>query len=251
MRELHSPPRHGRPGHPRLRGPASVGSLPGSPPGGSPGGGGDRAAGGWTPQRTVALIAAAAGVAVLAACGSSGSSGAAGGSPSATAPTLGNFSGEPPSAIASAAESLLASASAAAASSSAASVAAEASGSAAASAFEASVSAQQAMVREKAAAVLGTVEDGGNAQGDVTITGIARQHTGGLHAVVVTIQNPGPGPASYAVQVDFTDTSGKTVDSSVVGAENVPANGKAQPVAFSRQPADLTLLPVVVKAVRY
>ncbi|MFE4520309.1 hypothetical protein ACFRMQ_39870, partial [Kitasatospora sp. NPDC056783] len=133
----------------------------------------------------------------------------------------------------------------------AASEAAVASNSAAASAFEASVSAQQSMTREKAASVLSGVTDGGNAQGDVTITGIARQNTGGLNAVVVTTQNPGPDPASYAVQVDFVDAGGKAVDSSVVGAENVPANGKAQPVAFSRQPGDLNLTPVVVKAVRY
>ncbi|MFE4977871.1 hypothetical protein ACFRAR_37930 [Kitasatospora sp. NPDC056651] len=235
MRELHSPPSPGRSGH--------------RPPPGHPTGGDRRPARRWTPQRTVALIVAAAGIAVLAACGST-PSGTAGGSPAAS-PNAGAFSGEPPSAIASAAESLLASASAAAASASAASEAAVASNSAAASAFEASVSAQQAMTREKAASVLSGVADGGNAQGDVTITGIARQNTGGLNAVVVTVQNPGPNPASYAVEVDFVDASGRAADSSVVGAENVPANGKAQPVAFSRQPADLNLTPVVVKAVRY
>ncbi|MET8544646.1 hypothetical protein ABZW03_28985 [Kitasatospora sp. NPDC004799] len=216
MREPHSPPGHGR----------------------------------WTPQRTVALIVAASGIAVLAACGSD-SSGTAAGSPTATAPEAGAFSGEPPSAIASAAESLLASASAAIASASEASASASAAEAARASAFEASVSAQQAMTREKAASVLSGVTDGGNALGDVTVTGIARQNTGGVHAVVVTIRNRGTERASYAVQVDFTDAGGQTVDSSVVGAEDVPPNGTAEPIAFSRQPADRTLLPVVVKAVRY
>ncbi|WP_316529032.1 hypothetical protein [Kitasatospora brasiliensis] len=229
MRELHSPPSPGRSGH--------------RPPPGPPAGGGR-----WTPLRAVALIVAASGVAVLAACGSSPSGTA---TPAATSPNAGAFSGEPPSAVASAAESLLASASAAAASASAASEAAVASNSAAASAFEASVSAQQAMTREKSASVLSGVTDGGNAQGDITITGIARQNTGGLNAVVVTMQNRGNSPANYAVQVDFVDAGGKAVDSSIVGAENVPPNGKAQPVAFSRQPADLNLTPVVVKAVRY
>ncbi|MFI2611582.1 hypothetical protein [Kitasatospora sp. NPDC018619] len=236
MRELHSPPSQGRPNRRPLSGRTPDGAR--------------RPGRRWTPQRTVTLIVAACGVAVLAACGSS-SSGTAAGSPTATAPEAGAFSGEPPSAVASAAESLLASASAAAASASAASAAASASGAARASAFEASVSAQQAATREKAASVLSGVPDGGNAQGDVAITGINRQDTGGLHAVVVRVRNPGPAPASYAVQVDFTDTGGKTVDSVVVGAENVPANGTAEPVAFSRKPADLTLLPVVVKAVRY
>nr|BFD91385.1 hypothetical protein KitaXyl93_27450 [Kitasatospora sp. Xyl93] len=107
------------------------------------------------------------------------------------------------------------------------------------------------MTREKAASVLGGVTDGGNALGDVTVTGVARQNTGGLHAVVVTIRNRGTLPASYAVQVDFTDAGGRTVDSSVVGAGDIPPNGTAEPIAFSRQPADMTLLPVVVKAVRY
>ncbi|MFE7588290.1 hypothetical protein ACFU6K_02740 [Kitasatospora sp. NPDC057512] len=236
MRELHSPPSHGRPGH--------------RPPPDRSLDGGRRPGRRWTPQRTVALIVAASGVAVLAACSSS-SSGTAAGSPTATPPNAGAFSGEPPSAVASAAESLLASASAAIASASEASAASVASNAAAASAFEASVSAQQATTREKAASVLSGVTDGGNAVNDVAITGINRQNTGGLHAVVVTIRNPGPEAASYAVQVDFTDTSGKAVDSAVVGAENVPANGTAEPVAFSRQPADRTLLPVVVKAVRY
>lgn len=193
---------------------------------------------------------ALSGAVVLAACGSS-SPGTPAASPAATLPNASAFSGEPPSAIASAAESLLASASAAAASASVAASEAAASLSAAASAFQASVSAQQAASREKAASVLSGVTNGGNAQGDITITGVPRQTTGGLQAVVVTIQNPGPNAASYAVQVDFTDASGKTVDSSVVGAENVPANGKAQPVAFSRQAGDTTLVPVVVKAVRY
>ncbi|MEU3561682.1 hypothetical protein ACFVUY_25375 [Kitasatospora sp. NPDC058063] len=240
MRELHSPPSHG-PGHR---------PLPGRPPLGRSQGGDRRPGRSWTPQRTIALIAAASGAVVLVACSSS-SSGTSAGSPSATLPNASAFSGEPPSAIASAAQSLLASASAAAVSASAAASEAAASLSAAASSFQASVSAQQAATREKAASVLSGVTDGGNALNDVTITGLPRQSTGGLHAVVVTIQNPGPNAASYAVQVDFTDSSGKAVDSSIVGAENVPANGKAQPVAFSRQPADQPLTPVVVKAVRY
>ncbi|MFD0278517.1 hypothetical protein ACFVHB_32040 [Kitasatospora sp. NPDC127111] len=99
--------------------------------------------------------------------------------------------------------------------------------------------------------MLGTLENGGNALGDVTLTGVPRARTGGLHAVVVTIENSGLDTASYAVQVDFTDPSGKTVDSAVVGALRLPAGDKAQPVAFSKAPADQTLLPVVVKAVRY
>ncbi|WP_406208514.1 hypothetical protein OH807_37005 [Kitasatospora sp. NBC_01560] len=75
--------------------------------------------------------------------------------------------------------------------------------------------------------------------------------TGGLRAVVVTIENSGLDTASYAVQVDFTDTNGKTVDSSVVGVEHLPAGEKAAPVAFSKATPDQRLLPVAVKALRY
>ncbi|MEU6237867.1 hypothetical protein [Kitasatospora sp. NPDC047058] len=194
--------------------------------------------------RVVAFMAVLGGVGVLAACSSSSTNPSIA-SPGAattltTAPEPSQFSGEPPSALASAAESALASVSAAAESASAA-----------AASFEASVSAQGAEARQKAQEVLGSLENGGNALGDITITGVPRARTGGLHAVVVTIKNSGLDTASYAVQVDFTDTSGKTVDSSVVGARDLPAGDQAQPVAFSRAPADQVLLPVVVKAVRY
>lgn len=192
----------------------------------------------------MALAAVVSGIGVLAACSSSstnpsiGSSGP--GSTLSTAPESSSFSGEPPSALASAAESALASVSAAAESASAA-----------AASFQASVSAQGVQARQKAAEVLGTLQNGGNALGAVTVTGVQRAQTGGLHAVVVTIVNTGLDTASYAVQVDFTDTSGKAVDSAVVGVEGLPAGDKAQPIAFSRAPADQTLLPVVVKAVRF
>ncbi|MEV7780967.1 hypothetical protein [Kitasatospora sp. NPDC088351] len=200
----------------------------------------------WTAHRRGALLAMLGGAAVLAACSSSstnpsiGASGPETPSTLSTAPNPSAFSGEPPSALASTVESALASASAARASSSAA-----------AASFEASVAAQGAQANAKAASVLSGVEDGGNALGAVTLTGLPRASTGGLHAVVVTIANTGTSAASFAVQVDFTDTSGKTVDSAIVGADDVPAGGKASPVAFSTQPADVTLLPVVVKAVRY
>ncbi|MFD4537722.1 hypothetical protein ACFWNL_37025 [Kitasatospora sp. NPDC058397] len=197
--------------------------------------------------RRVAALAAAAGTAVLlvASCSSGSSSGPAtptnaAGATLSEAPNPSSFSGEPPSAFASALES--ASASVAARSASAA---------AAASAFEASADAQAAQNRAKATEVLKTVEGPGNATADITLTGVPRSTTGGLHAAVVTIVNSTREAASYAVQVDFTDASGHAVDSAIVGAENLAPGGKASPIAFSRQPADLALVPVVVKAQRY
>ncbi|MFD6986477.1 hypothetical protein ACFWAX_38260, partial [Streptomyces sp. NPDC059956] len=57
--------------------------------------------------------------------------------------------------------------------------------------------------------------------------------------------------ASYAVQVDFTDATGKVVESRIVGAENLEPGELAQPLAISRKPADLNLTPRIAKAQRY
>ncbi|MEU8511701.1 hypothetical protein AB0C76_08955 [Kitasatospora sp. NPDC048722] len=189
-----------------------------------------------TAPRMVALTAMLAAGGVLAAACSS----------SSTNPSISRTSGPSPAGSAAATES----ASPAASGSPSPGPEAAASSAAAAAAFAASVSAQQAMAHDKAVSALALVPNGGNALGAVTITGVPLAVTGGLPAAVVTISNDGLDTASYAVQVDFTDTNGKTVETTVVGAENVPSNEKASPVAFSSR-TDQRLLPVVVKAVQY
>ncbi|WP_457028026.1 hypothetical protein [Kitasatospora sp. P5_F3] len=184
-----------------------------------------------------ALAAAGAAVALLGACGSDSS----GGSPSTGAslsvpPNPSSFSGSPRSAFASAAASISA---------------ASASASAAAASFEASVSAYAAQHQARAVAALKGVEGTGNAVSDVTLTGVPLATSGGIQAAVVNIVNSTSAPASYAVQVDWRDTSGQAVVSTVVGAENVAAGQSASPVSFSRRPAADQLTPVVVKAQRY
>ncbi|MFE0464302.1 FxLYD domain-containing protein [Kitasatospora sp. NPDC058965] len=156
------------------------------------------------------------------------------------APNPSSFSGEPPSALASLASSASAVASAA-----------QQSAEAAASSFAASASDRLTASRDKATSVLNGVQGGGNALGDVVITGVPHPTSGGLHAAIVTITNSTGGTLSYAVQVNFNDASGQMVDSTVVWAENLPAGQRAQPVAFSSKPADLALVPVAVKAQRY
>ncbi|MFJ8042508.1 hypothetical protein ACIRBX_18670 [Kitasatospora sp. NPDC096147] len=193
----------------------------------------------WRLASIGAVVGAAA---LLVSCGSS-SSGTASPSPFRSltaAPDPSNFSGQPASPLASAAASAVASASEALASASAR-----------ASAFEASVNAQTERNRAKATEVLTSVQGSGNATSDVTLTGVPTATTGGLNAAVVTIVNSTSAPASYAVQVDFRDASGKTVDSTVLGTESLAPQAKAAPVAFSRQPSDPPLTPVVVKAERY
>ena len=177
----------------------------------------------------------------LAACGSSSSSaGSAASSAAASVPATASFSGEGPSSLASKAASAVASASAAAASSAAA-----------AAAFASSAAAGSAAIKASATAALAKVQGSGNATADVGLTGLNRDRTGGLYAAIVNITNRTGSTASFAVQVDFVDSSGKVVDSDVVGASDLAAGQKAQPVAFSSKPSELDLVPRVAKAQHY
>ncbi|MFR0355480.1 FxLYD domain-containing protein [Streptomyces sediminimaris] len=189
---------------------------------------------------TLALVAAC--TMTLVSCGSDNG----GGGPSTpsterpTAPDTASFSGTPPSAMSSAEASARAAASSRAASASAA-----------ASSFEASVSAETERANRAAQSELKDVKAPGNAMSEVTMTGKPRAQTGGLLAVVVTITNKSGKKASYAVQVDFLDSSGKAVETRYVGAEDLAPGEKAQPVAVSRKPPQPVLTPKLVKAQRY
>ncbi|MDH6546867.1 hypothetical protein M2161_008216 [Streptomyces sp. SAI-133] len=185
----------------------------------------------------LAVVLAAAGALTLTACGDD-----SGGSSSATptAPDTASFSGDGASALASLKASVRAEASER-----------SASASAAASSFEASVSAETERAGKAARAELAKVDGQGNAMSEVTMSGKPRSETGGLLAVVVTITNKSGGTASYAVQVDFLDSSGKVVETRYVGAEDLKAGEKAQPVAVSRKPAEPVLTPKLAKAQRY
>ncbi|MBV1940150.1 hypothetical protein KUF83_26825 [Streptomyces sp. BV286] len=155
-------------------------------------------------------------------------------------PDTASFSGTAPSVNESVVESARAAASAAASSASAA-----------ASAFEASVSAEVSRANEAAENALKDVDGRGNAMSDVSMTGKPRSETGGLLVVLVNITNRTDDEASYAVQVDFTDSSGKTVETRYVGAEDLAPGEKAQPLAISRKPAEPALTPKLAKAQRY
>ncbi|MHA6761105.1 hypothetical protein [Streptacidiphilus sp. PAMC 29251] len=187
------------------------------------------------------LAGGMAGVVGLAACGSSSTSAnLSSASTPSFSPNPQSFSGQPPSALASLASSGQAAASAAAASASAA-----------ASAFEASVSAESGRATAAAKAELAKVSGQGNAVAEVGLTGLNRSRTGGLNAVVVNITNRSGATASYAVKINFEDSTGKVVDSTVVGTENLAAGQKAQPVGFSTKPSEQALIPRVAQAQRY
>ncbi|WP_327399437.1 FxLYD domain-containing protein [Streptomyces sp. NBC_01288] len=194
--------------------------------------------------RPAALVLAvvAASTVALVSCGDDNDS--SGSSSQASTPDTASFSGMTPSALKSAASSAVASARAQAS-------AAASSASAAASSFEASVSSEVARASKDAQNELKDVKGQGNAMSDVAMTGKPRAQTGGLLAVLVTITNKTDKKASYAVQVDFLDSSGKVVETRYVGAENLAPGAKAQPVAISAQPPEPVLTPKLAKAQRY
>lgn len=194
--------------------------------------------------RPAALVLAvvAASTVALVSCGDDNDSGS--GSSQASTPDTASFSGMTPSALKSAASSAVASARTQAS-------AAASSASAAASSFEASVSSEVARASKDAQNQLKDVKGQGNAMSDVGMTGKPRAQTSGLLAVVVTITNKTDKKASYAVQVDFLDSSGKVVETRYVGAENLAPGAKAQPVAISAKPPEPVLTPKLAKAQRY
>ncbi|WP_371667778.1 FxLYD domain-containing protein [Streptomyces sp. NBC_00289] len=197
--------------------------------------------------RVVAAALAMAAVAGSLALVSCSTDDGGGGTPTTTrpsAPDTASFSGSPPTPLKSLASSAVASARASAS-------AAASSASAAASSFEASVSAEAARANKAAETELKKVDGQGNAMSEVAMTGKPRSGTGGLLAVLVTITNKTDKTASYAVQVDFLDSSGKVVETRYVGAEDLAPGDQAQPLAISRKPAEPVLTPKLAKAQRY
>ncbi|MEV6833719.1 hypothetical protein AB0N17_04225 [Streptomyces sp. NPDC051133] len=182
----------------------------------------------------------------LAACGN-GNGQQTGPSPRASAsstPNASSFSGTPPSAMASSASAAISSARSSAS-------AAASSASARASEFEASVDAETQRRSTAAQQALKNVSGQGNAMSEVSMTGMPRAQTGGVLAVLVTIINKTHSEASYAVQVDFKNADGKVVETRYVGAEHLKPGQKDQPIAFSHQPQEPKLTPVLAKAQRY
>ncbi|MFG2456035.1 FxLYD domain-containing protein [Streptomyces sp. NPDC048523] len=187
----------------------------------------------------LAVALAAASTLTLTACDDD-SGGSSSSSVTPSAPDTASFSGNAASALESVKASVRAEASKRAASASAA-----------ASSFEASVSAEREGANQAARTELAKVDGQGNAMSEVTMTGKPRSGTGGLLAVVVTVTNKTDKAASYAVQVDFLDASGKVVETRYVGAEDLKPGERAQPVAVSRKPAEPVLTPQLAKAQRY
>ncbi|WP_394436044.1 hypothetical protein [Streptomyces sp. SGAir0957] len=198
-------------------------------------------------MRAASLLAACAvaGALTLTACGGDdGNDSGASASPTASAPESSRFSGEPPSSMASSAESKKAEAR------KSASAAAE-SASEKAHDFEASVAADVERDRQEYTKQLDAVDGRGNAVDDVSLTGKPLAETDNVRALVVNITNKTDKTASFAVQVDFSDSDGKVVESKVVGAKDLKAGERAQPLAISSKPPQPHLTAKIAKAQRY
>ncbi|MFB7543220.1 FxLYD domain-containing protein [Streptomyces zaomyceticus] len=203
------------------------------------------------PVRTRAVSAAAAvvltalGATALVSCDTGNDdTGAPTFSERPTAPDASGFTGELPSSVASSAAAVVESARASASSAAASASAREAE-------RKASIGAEIERSRQQAEDVLKGVQGQGNAMGEVGMTGKPRADTGGVLAIVLTITNNTDEDASYAVQVDFLDPSGKVVETQYVGVEDLEPGKREQPLVISRQPAEPVLTPRLTKAQRY
>ncbi|MFG2869458.1 FxLYD domain-containing protein [Streptomyces sp. NPDC048338] len=194
----------------------------------------------------VAVVLTAAGAAGLAACDSgdddTGRSSSFSDRP--TPPDTASFSGAAPSALASAAESAEAAARASASAAAASASAREAS-------RKASIGAEVERSQQAAQDALKGVQGGGNARSEVAMSGKPRADTNGILTVLVSITNQTDATASYAVQVDFLDASGKVVETQYTGAEDLPPGGRKQPLVISRSAPEPVLTPRLTKAQRY
>ncbi|MCX5230660.1 FxLYD domain-containing protein [Streptomyces sp. NPDC006553] len=161
-----------------------------------------------------------------------------------TAPDTAGFSGELPSSVASSGAAAVESARASASSAAASASAREAE-------RKASIGAEIERTRQEAEDELKDVKAPGNALSDVAMTGKPRADTGGVLTVVLNITNTTNEEASYAVQVDFLDPSGKVVETQFVGVEDLEPGERQQPLVISRQPPEPVLTPRLTKAQRY
>lgn len=116
--------------------------------------------------------------------------------------------------------------------------------------FAASVSAEAERNRQKAVATLKGVKGKGNAIGDVSVSGLAVEPAEQFRSALVRVTNPTDKAAFYAVRVDFVDSSGKALDSVVLGFADAPPGRTVSQHANSRKAAGVKTFPRIVQAER-
>ncbi|MEU9166777.1 hypothetical protein AB0D34_03050 [Streptomyces sp. NPDC048420] len=94
------------------------------------------------------------------------------------------------------------------------------------------------------------IKNGVDAEDDVRL-GTPATASDGRTTVGVTAANSADSAKSYAVQVDFTDGSGKLLDAVVVTVRDVPAGGSGKGTARSTHALSGDVRAKVARAVRY
>ncbi|MFC4501434.1 MULTISPECIES: hypothetical protein [Streptomyces] len=134
------------------------------------------------------------------------------------------------------------------AASAAESLAREATGAASSLASEASSAFASATA--EAGRRLDDIQNGTDVTSDVRL-GTPGRDSDGRAAVEVTVSNSADSSKSFAVEVDFTDASGKRVDAAVVTVSDVPAGKTGTGTARSNRDLSGEVKAQVARAVRY
>ncbi|MFF1514326.1 hypothetical protein [Streptomyces sp. NPDC058305] len=94
-------------------------------------------------------------------------------------------------------------------------------------------------------------KNGADAKDEVKTDGSASADSDGRATVKVTASNPTSSARSYVVQVDFRDTSGNLLDTTVVTVDDVAANGSKDATARSNRALTGDVDATVARAVRH
>ncbi|MFF1921813.1 hypothetical protein ACFVW8_14715 [Streptomyces sp. NPDC058221] len=116
--------------------------------------------------------------------------------------------------------------------------------------FAASVSAETERNRQKAVTTLKGVKGKGNAVKDVSVKGLPVEPAEQFRSALVRVTNHTDKAAFYAVRVEFTDSSGKVLDSVVLGFADVGSGRTVSQHANSRKAAGVKTFPRITQAER-
>lgn len=116
--------------------------------------------------------------------------------------------------------------------------------------FAASVSAEAERNRQQAVKTLKGVDGKGNAAKDVSVNGLPVEPSEQFRSALVRVTNPTDKAAFYAVRVEFADSSGKVLDSVVLGFADVPPGRTVSQHANSRKAAGVKTFPRIARAER-
>ncbi|MFD9584131.1 hypothetical protein OHB33_29325 [Streptomyces sp. NBC_01558] len=94
-------------------------------------------------------------------------------------------------------------------------------------------------------------KNGADAKDEVKTDGSANADSDGRATVKVTASNPTSSARSYVVQVDFRDTGGNLLDTTVVTVDDVAANGSKDATARSNRALTGDVDATVARAVRH